>query len=190
MGNGGSDMEVKLHFGCGDIDKHSEGYINIDARKLPHVDMVADVSQKLPYEDNTVDEILAESVLEHIPHNFIGVPCNFKMSKTMSVLQEWYRILKDGGKLVLRVPNIEAIFHCYINKTISTVDLVGYLWGNSEYAGNRHLAGFDVPILSACLKCAGFNNIKFVAPHDYKSALQRDASWEMGVIAIKGDENE
>jgi predicted SAM-dependent methyltransferase len=181
---------MKLYLGCGDIDKHADEYINIDSRKFPHVDLVADISQRLPYEDETVDEILAESVLEHIPHNFVGVPSIFKMSKTISTLTDWHRVLKDGGKLVLRVPNIEAIFRDYLSKKMQATEMIGYLWGNGEHDGNRHLSGFDVTIMSACLRCAGFKNVKFVDAHDYKSALKREEGWEMGVVAIKGDENE
>ena len=181
---------MKLHLGCGNNDKHADGYINIDKRKLPHVDLVADVSQRLPYEDETVDEILAESILEHIPHNIVGVPCSFKMSKTIAVLKDWQRVLKCGGKLVLKVPNIEGVIKAYLAKKIPTVDFIGYMWGNGEYDGNRHLVGFDVEIMSACLRCAGFKDVKFVDAHTYEGNLKREISWEMGVIAIKGGKHE
>jgi predicted SAM-dependent methyltransferase len=186
MGNGGSSNKMKLHLDCGSKDKHADGYINIDKRKLPHVDLVADVSQRLPYEDETVDEILAESILEHIPHNIVGMPSSFKMSKTIAVLKDWHRVLKQEGRLVLRVPNIEGIIRAYLAKKIPIVDFIGYVWGNGEYEGNRHLVGFDVEIMSACLRCAGFKDVKFVDAHKYTDALSRELSWEMGVIATKG----
>ncbi|GAG08283.1 unnamed protein product, partial [marine sediment metagenome] len=73
----------KLQFGSGRHDKHSEGYENCDIRDLSEVDHVIDVGKELPFEDNSIDEILAQSVLEHIRHNIIGVPDNFRMSNTI-----------------------------------------------------------------------------------------------------------
>lgn len=186
MGNGGSSMEVKLYLGCGDVDKRSEGYKNVDVRQLPHVDVVADVSETLPFDDDSVDVILAESVLEHIPHNLKDVPTGFRMSRTIKVLSDWKRVLKPGGKLILRVPNFEALANQYISKKISSVDLIGYICGGGEYDQCYHMALFDVPIMGACLRNAGFSNFKFVDPHKYSDGLDRENGWEMGVIAIKG----
>ena len=54
--------------------------------------------RKLPFLDDSFDLIICQSVLEHV----IGV---------FGVLNEFYRILKEGGKLIIRVGNEEAFLY-------------------------------------------------------------------------------
>ena len=84
---------MKLNIGCGgDIKK---GWVNcdlIDDPDGPRVDMVFDASRiPLPFDDNSVDEILLSHVLEHIP-------------TWESTVTDIARILKPGGLLTVRVP--------------------------------------------------------------------------------------
>jgi SAM-dependent methyltransferase len=175
----------KLHFGCGDIDMHDKGYLNVDIRQLPHVDIVVDVSKPLPIDSESIDEILAESILEHIPHNLENILYDLRMSQTISVLREWHRILKVGGRLVLKIPNFEAIANHYVQKKIGICDLIGYVCGGGTYNENYHHAIFDCGIIGSCLRAARFTDVQFVDPHKYKNPLDRENSWEMGVIATK-----
>ncbi len=175
----------KVALGVGHIDLHDKGYINVDIRDLPHVDLAIDVNDSLPFEDNSISEILAESVLEHLNHNIIGVPDTFRMTNSIKVLSDWNRVLRPGGKLYIKVPNLEGVFKQYVANNISVTDLIGYVYGGGEYEHNYHRAGFDTSIMSACLRAAGFKEFDFVDPHMYKHKLDKQKSWEMGVIAIK-----
>jgi ubiquinone/menaquinone biosynthesis C-methylase UbiE len=85
----GARGQVKLDLGCGP-NKH-KGYIGLDAVKLKGVDIVADINKKLPFQDNTFDEVLARCVLEHVDDIFF-------------TMEEIHRILKPGGKIVAFVP--------------------------------------------------------------------------------------
>jgi len=174
----------KAAFGVGHIDLHDLGFINIDVRKWSHIDLVLDVGSPLPFEDNSLSEILAESVLEHINHNIIGVPPAFRMTNSIKVLKDWRRVLKPGGTLKLRVPNLEGVFKQYIAGNMSAIDLIGYVYGGGEYNENYHKAGFDKRIMGACLRAAGFKEWKIVDAHKYKHELDADKAWEMGVVAI------
>ena len=83
----------RLHLGCGtDI---REGWINLDARGLPGVDVVADLDRcrkrPLPFPDDSIDEFLAGHVLEHL-------------RDPLAFMQELHRIAKPGGVAVFRVP--------------------------------------------------------------------------------------
>lgn len=81
---------MKLNIGCG--KKKIEGYINIDCQDS--ADVVLDLEKAvLPYDDNSVDLILASHVFEHI-HNLIPL------------VNECYRVLKSGGVLNVAVPNV------------------------------------------------------------------------------------
>jgi SAM-dependent methyltransferase len=83
----------KLHLGCGrDI---LQGWINLDAVPLEGVDVVANLDEcrttKLPFWNDSIDEFLANHVIEHL-HN------------CLPFMEELYRIAKPNAKAVFRVP--------------------------------------------------------------------------------------
>ncbi len=83
----------RLHLGCGaDI---RAGWINLDTRELPGVDVVADLDacrhRKLPFAADSIDEFHASHLLEHL-------------SDPLAFMQEIHRIAKDGAKAIFRVP--------------------------------------------------------------------------------------
>ena len=81
---------MKLNLGCGN-DKR-KGYVNVDASKQVNPDKVWDLEKTpLPFKDNSIDEIMAFHVLEHI-HNFIPL------------MHEFHRICKPGALLRIRTP--------------------------------------------------------------------------------------
>ena len=179
---------VRLFFGCGHLDRRSEGYLNVDIRNWPHVDYVCDISLKLPFEDNFADEIFAESVLEHIRPSFKShaVPerCHLR---TISVLHEWRRVLKPNGLLIVKVPNIRGIVYQYVNNNISPRDFSMYIYGGQEYDENTHYTGFDPFTLHDVMQSAGFRDIKIKNAHDLNQDLGDSATkaWEMTGIGVK-----
>ena len=80
---------MKLHLGCGNDRK--EGYINCDISPEVKPDKVLDLEKKLPFKDNSVEEIVGNHVLEHVN--------NFK-----SLMHELHRISKKNAKLKFKVP--------------------------------------------------------------------------------------
>jgi len=70
--------------------------INLDFLPLPNVDIIADINH-LPFASATVDAIVAELVLEHVPD-------------PQATLAEIKRVLKPGGLIYLVTPFIEN-FH-------------------------------------------------------------------------------
>lgn len=79
---------MKLNIGCG--KHHLEDYINIDC--VAPADMIHDVEEsELPYEDNTVDEIVLSHVLEHFKN-------------PLEVMQELWRVAKPDAKIHIRLP--------------------------------------------------------------------------------------
>jgi ubiquinone/menaquinone biosynthesis C-methylase UbiE len=88
-------MTLRLNLGCG--DDRREGYTNVDLRD-DVADVVCDVRKLEHWADASVDEIVAEDLLEHFP-----------ASETTSILEEWARALKPGGTLTVKVPNMLAL---------------------------------------------------------------------------------
>jgi hypothetical protein len=84
-----SQKDIKLNLGCG--DNPCRGYVNIDKVKLVGVDLVWDLEKKQPFKNDSVSEIRAEHILEHIT-NYMGL------------LEEMYRISKPKAKIHILAP--------------------------------------------------------------------------------------
>lgn len=92
---------MKLNIGSASV--RFEGFTNLDIRKAENVDIVCDC-RKLPFEDNSIEEIKAHHILEH-----------FASDETYGILTEWKRVLKLGGMMEIQVPDGEQIYKAYFN---------------------------------------------------------------------------
>ena len=84
---------MKLHLGCGNDKK--KGYVNCDISKEVNPDKVVNLEKKLPFKTNSVDEIIANHVFEHV-NNFIPL------------MHELWRICKNNAKIKIKVPFYSA----------------------------------------------------------------------------------
>jgi predicted SAM-dependent methyltransferase len=133
---------MKLNLGCG-LDKRS-GYLNVDCRPQVRPDRVADM-RRLPWvADNSVEEIAARDVLEHV--GWREIP---------GVLREWARVLEPGGRLVLQLPNLCYLADRYLHRR-DTGEFVRWIYGDQDYPENQHRSGFDEESLRRALAQVGF----------------------------------
>lgn len=148
---------TKLNLGCG--NNSITGFINIDSRPLPGVDLVCDVFNKLPFEDNSVEMIVGNHILEHI---------NYK--RTKGVLEEWYRVLHFGGEIRIRVPNLAYLGFKIVIKNFLNLRIdeeVRIVYGGQDYEGNTHFSGFTKSQILSIMKEVGFTDFIFPV-HDHK----------------------
>lgn len=82
---------MKLNLGCS--DRHIDGYVNVDI--VPPADKICDLSQIWPWDDNSVDSILAHDIIEHLPDKI----------RTMN---EIWRVLKPGGRIDIDIPTTDG----------------------------------------------------------------------------------
>lgn len=150
--------EIKLNIGCG--DKILPNYINVDVRPMTGVDVVHDLNQPLPFADNYADFILASDVLEHFP-----------MAQTDSLLKDWARVLKPGGSIHVRVPNMELICERLYKSVIDPKELIILIYGGQEYEFNFHKAGFTKPMLGLALARAGCSMITKIWDSDHNTNM-------------------
>ncbi len=80
---------MKLHLGCG--HDYKNGYVNCDISKDVNPDKVVDLEKELPFKNNSVDEIIANHVFEHVI-NFVPL------------MHEIHRICKKGAIIKIKVP--------------------------------------------------------------------------------------
>jgi len=138
--------KTKLHLGCG--NKHLDGFINVDIRNLPEVDIVDDIKTLKSFDLNSIDLIYCSHVLEH-----------FGRREYLNVLKRWYAILKKDGILRVSVPNFKSIVEHYVeHKNLSM--LLGLLYGGQNYPENFHYCIWDFENLKNDLLFIGFKNIK------------------------------
>ena len=80
---------MKLNIGCG--NDYLLGYINCDWTPKVKIDKLADLEKPLKFKDNSVSEVIANHVLEHIK-NFVPL------------MQELYRVCENGAILKIKTP--------------------------------------------------------------------------------------
>lgn len=81
---------MKLNLGS--AERRLEGFASVDIDPIYNPDYVADLTKPWPWEDNTVDEVFAKDVFEHMP------------DKRHSMNELW-RVLKVGGIATLQIPH-------------------------------------------------------------------------------------
>jgi ubiquinone/menaquinone biosynthesis C-methylase UbiE len=142
---------MKLNLGCGYRKK--TGYINIDLDEKCRPDMICDI-KKLPFEDNTVEKIIAYHVLEH-----------FYNKECISVLQEWYRILQYKGILDIEVPDVGLAAEEFVKNKLTEEQFLERLIGADQCANpwQVHLNFFWTDRLYKILHKVGFCNIRKVS---------------------------
>lgn len=146
---------VNLNIGCGAIKW--PGWIGVD--RLKGVDLITDI-RKLPLEDNHADNIAAIHVVEH-----------FYYWEVPAMLQEWRRVLKPGGKLILELPCMDKVFN-YIRNCMndglpmSPTFTILPLWGDPKFKheGMCHKWGYTRKMLVDILEEVGFSNIQTDKP--------------------------
>ena len=131
---------VKLNLGAG--KSPLPGYTNIDHKTGGEV-------FPLLYADKSALEVRASHILEHFPHGQVA-----------SVVKEWARVLKPGGRLKIAVPDFDYIVKAYSNGHRGNPLLEGYLFGGQVDGDDYHKAFFNEEKLKKILEGAGLTDVK------------------------------
>jgi teichuronic acid biosynthesis glycosyltransferase TuaG len=159
--------KLKLHLACG--YDYQDDYINIDlyAPKDAKCDARFDI-KKLPYPDNSIDEIKAFHVIEH-----------FHFNEAKDLLSEWNRVLKPGGRIWLETPDFLESCKSFIDGHPSMdienwrIFMYSHLFSTADpIPGQAHKFLFTEPQLRTHLMWTNFTNMnrlpptsKYVQPH-------------------------
>lgn len=145
------------------------GYIHLDVMtSAPSLDIQHDILDPLPFHENTVGEILANHVIEHI--TWRSLPW---------LASEIYRVLILGGRAYIRTPNLRFIMERYGSGETTpehpddekaVVELYGQitpgLWANmklfsgQDYPSNFHMLCMDPEDLRSVFLRAGFTDVQ------------------------------
>jgi len=138
---------VRLHLGCG--RRELPGWLHIDAQHFDHIDYQTTVDKLDMFADNSVDEIYACHVLEHIPRN-----------QVLRTIKEWNRVLKVGAKLRVAVPDWDAIVDHCSGFPERLPEVMGLVTGGQRDVLDHHTFVFNFQLLSDILKWCGFEKMR------------------------------
>lgn len=117
---------VNLNYGCGRFKL--QGFVNIDISPIYNPDQCIDcISHMEKQKSNSVDNIYAGHVLEHLPY-----PDLHKFYKEVK------RILKPTGQFIMTVPNIENAIKMYNNRELNPGQLDLIAFGDRQSVHEYH----------------------------------------------------
>jgi len=143
-------MNLKLNLGSG--NRPLRGYINIDLYS-PLANVCLDLTQKLPFSDNSIQEINADHLIEH-----------FSILEWRRIKKDWFRILEPGGFLIIGCPDIDRWLKRFLDNSEGrkwSYWIIG-IYGSQEPTGpgQFHKNGFNLAKLTSDLEEEGFNVIE------------------------------
>jgi predicted SAM-dependent methyltransferase/MoaA/NifB/PqqE/SkfB family radical SAM enzyme len=175
----------RLHVGCG--NKHLDGWINIDHQPYPEVDVVADVTRGLRFQN--AEAVYAEHFLEHL-----------KIDQALAFLEECHRVLGSGGVVRLSTPNLDWVWQTHYRLEGDTEQRFGMAVNiNRAFHGWEHEFLWNRSTLEKALTACGFVDVRWEnygqSERKYLRNLERHETYEddpslphiLIVEATKGD---
>lgn len=138
---------MRLNIGCGHIPL--DGYINVDQRALPGVDIVAEAGS-IPVEPGSVCEVFSAHLLEHFPQEALR----------RRLLPYWRGLLSSGGMFRAVVPDGQAMLEGISAGHYEFEEFREVLFGAQDYAGDFHYNLYTPDSLSNLLREANFDHIE------------------------------
>jgi SAM-dependent methyltransferase len=167
----------RLNWGCGPSAK--PGWINSDRRPATGVDVVVDIQNGLPLDDDSIDYAVSVHALQEIPYPDV-----------VSTLRELRRVLRPGGVLRLVLPDLDKGIRAYLSnasdyflvpdiemKSIGGKFIVHLLW----YGHSRELFTHD--FVEELLLKAGFARVSRCQPRETASLFP-------GIVELDNRERE
>lgn len=174
------DAGIKIELGSG--QNPQPGFLHVEiSDNFPDVDIVCDLSkEKLPIPDGCVIEMIHNHLIEHIPWRDLPF-----------IVGEMSRVMKSGGKMFFRTPDLEAVVKAYIKgedfsewppdmKAMEDVFgewnpstwLMIKLFSGQDYPSNFHYSVMDFKLVKMLLERHGFTNVSRVDVHPKFSPLE------------------
>lgn len=139
---------VRLNLGCGGDVR--EGFLNLDLHSNAPGVTRGDVRKlDLAFQEGSVDEIVAQDILEHMSHREVH-----------DVLAMWCRLLKPGGTIEIRVPDIEKQIDCYLEGPWDLAIFNHMVYAGQEHPGNYHCCCFHMMALQEALEKNGVDVVE------------------------------
>ena len=164
---------IKVNIGCGTT--RQDGYLNIDVRYTPTIDIKADMAWCFKHLKGKCKEVYISHILEHFESP--GKEMRAHGKSVLGFLNSINQLLVPGGIIRIAVPDFHALASLYIEKQYPLYPrLLGRLCGEQNYKKNVHKCLFDRDFLTMCLLKCGFVEIEDWNP--YSLGFHKDGSFD------------
>ena len=142
---------MKLHIGG---KEKKEGWKILNIQKFEGVDFLGDISDLSQFEDNSIEEVYASHVIEHVPQK-----------KVNETLKGVYRILSENGKFYISVPDMDVLCKIFIDSKAPPdvkFHIMRMMFGGQVDEFDFHYFGWNFEFMRDFLTNAGFKRIEKV----------------------------
>ena len=141
---------MRLHIGGEEI---KEGWKILNIQKKPGVDFIGDITDLSQFDDESVEEIYASHVLEHVG-----------LAKIAATFNGLLRILKKEGKLYISVPNLDIIAKIFVllPEGQDKYNVMAMIYGGQTDSHDFHHIGYWPNLLFSILTNAKFKRYEKV----------------------------
>ena len=117
------------------------------------IDFIGDITDLSQFDDNSIEEIYASHIIEHVPQK-----------KIKETLKGIYRVLKDKGKFYISVPDMDVLCKLFleIKEPKARFHIMRMIFGGQIDKYDFHYFGWNFLFLKDFLTIAGFKNIEKV----------------------------
>jgi predicted SAM-dependent methyltransferase len=125
--------------------------------------------------DSSIGLLYSSHTLEHVSHNLPPRSCasypkpHYDVkgcaSEQLETVREWRRVLATGGKLLVSVPDLEALTHYFLHPATTAAEksvISTILFGGQRDQHDFHKSGLFLALLQELLQKAGFCQIQRV----------------------------
>ena len=144
---------MRLHLGSG--NKRIPNFKNVDIRGNVNVDVVADVRNLHMFPTKSALEMYFCHGMEHLTYD-----------DAAKALSEWRRVLIDGGRLRLSVPDFDKLVQLYRQRGLDK-HVRAMICGGMDYEHNIHYSVWTYHVLEHFLTEAGYSGIRRYNPSDF-----------------------
>ena len=142
---------MKLHIGG---KEKKEGWKILNIQKLEGVDFLGDISDLSQFENNSIEQVYASHVIEHVPQK-----------KVNETLKGVYRILSENGKFYISVPDMDVLCKIFIDSKAPPdvkFHIMRMMFGGQVDEFDFHYFGWNFEFMRDFLTNAGFKRIEKV----------------------------
>ena len=142
---------MKLHIGG---KEKKEGWKILNIQKNEGVDYVGDISDLSQFQDNSIDEIYASHVVEHVNQKNIS-----------NALKGIYRVLSEKGKFYVSVPDLDILCRIFIDPKAPTkvkFHVMRMMFGGQIDNYDFHYFGWNFEFLNSYLTGSNFSKVERV----------------------------
>ena len=151
---------VRLHIGSGNV--RLPGWTNVDAQRLPGVDVVADVTRGLDFMG--AEAVFSEHFLEHLA-----------VDDALRFLEEVHRALAEGGWVRLTTPNLDWVWLTHYRLEGEAAERrEAALAINRAFRGWRHQFLWNREMLAEALAACGFEAVRWCRRGESELSFFRD----------------